>query len=150
MKRILWIFAIVLAVLAAGCAAPEPRSPDGAPGNMTMPEPVPPDLLGTWTGTMNGYDKGIGFNPHTGGTMVLTVTGQHGRVFAGTLTIMENNATLTAEGFAGTIGRDGRTITIVEEAGYCTGELISPDEMEFVYMNDGSAFSISIDSLKRG
>lgn len=150
MKRFFTFVAIVFAVLVCGCTAPGPGvSYEGGPGNATTAEPLPPNLLGTWTGTMNGYDKGIGFNPHTGGSITLTVTGQHGRVFAGNLTILEGNAALASEGFAGTIGRDGRTVTIIEESGSCTGEIISPGEMEFVYMNDGPGYSISIDSLKR-
>jgi len=146
MKRLFLFLALVFAVLAAGCTAP---SPGTVQVTMNGTEHLPPDLLGTWTGTMNGYDKGIGFNNHTGGVMVLTVTGQQGRVFAGNLTITEGDATPISESFAGTIGRDGRMIVIVEEAGYCTGEIIGPDEIEVVYANDGDNYAVSIDSLRR-
>ncbi|HOX35045.1 MAG TPA: hypothetical protein P5217_05950 [Methanoregulaceae archaeon] len=149
MMRAVVLLAIVIAVIASGCMVTEPgNSPGGIPGTTTLPEPVAPDLLGTWTGTMNGYDASTGFNPHDGGVMLLTVTGQRGRIFAGNLTITEGTTTWT-EPFAGTIGRDGRTLTIVEESGYCTGGIIGPDEIELVYANDGLGFSISIDSLRR-
>ena len=148
MKLVCLVLAMVLALLAAGCAAPSPGAPATVHEKNVTGLP-PPDLIGTWSGTMEGYDRAIGFNPHTGGIMVLAVTGQHGRVFAGNLMVMEGNATLASERFAGIIGRDGRTMVIVEETGSCTGEIIGTDEMELVYARNGNDFAISIDSLRR-
>ena len=51
---------------------------------------------------------------------------------------------------AGVVGRDNRTLTISENGGgYCTGEVLSANEIELIYMQDGSPYSISIDSFKR-
>ena len=64
--------------------------------------------------------------------------------------VFSANGTTSASGFAGAIGRDGRTLSISEEAGgYCTGEVVGEDEIELIYMEDGSPYSIAIDSFKR-
>ena len=34
--------------------------------------------------------------------------------------------------------------------GYCFGDVLGQDEIELTYMQDGSPYSIAIDSLKRG
>ena len=80
---------------------------------------------------------------------MLTVSEQQGRVFSGFITFT-SNSTVSTDNIAGVIGRDNRTLTIAErEGGYCSGEVLSPDEIELIYMQDGSPYSISIDSFKR-
>jgi hypothetical protein len=98
---------------------------------------------------MKGYDEREGFTDHPYLTAVLTVSEQHGRVFSGFITFT-SNSTVSTDNIAGVIGRDNRTLTIAErEGGYCSGEVLSPDEIELIYMQDGSPYSISIDSFKR-
>jgi hypothetical protein len=64
--------------------------------------------------------------------------------------VFRTNGTETVSGFAGAIGRDGRTFTIAEElGGYCTGEILAADEIEMIYVEDGSPYSIAIDSFRR-
>jgi hypothetical protein len=59
------------------------------------------------------------------------------------------NGTETTTGFAGSIGRDGRTLSIAEkDGGYCSGTLLATDEIELTYMQDGSPYSVAIDSFK--
>jgi ABC-type transport system substrate-binding protein len=137
------ILLTILAVIACGCTTTE-NAPDGPSAT-----PAVPDLTGTWTGTMNGYDQGTGFNDHPNGTIALVVTGQRGRIFSGLLTVTEDNATLFSGEVAGAIGREGRTFLLVEESGYGSGVILGTDEIEFTYLNDAAPFSVSIDSLKR-
>jgi hypothetical protein len=79
----------------------------------------------------------------------MIVSEQHGRLFAGDF-VFTMNGTETKSGFAGAIGRDGRTFTIAEElGGYCTGEVLAADEIELISMEDGSPYSIAIDLFER-
>jgi hypothetical protein len=135
---------LILAVLAGGCTAAAPAVPPA-------PETAPaiPDLTGTWTGPMVGYDQGSGFSDYPDLAVSMIVSEQHGRIFAGTF-VFTANGSETVSGFAGAIGRDGRTFSIAEElGGYCTGEVLGADEIEMIYGEDGSPYSIAIDSFRR-
>jgi hypothetical protein len=153
MKTAFTILLIIVAVIACGCTAAAPAAPvspavpAATPAEKTAP--YIPNLTGTWTGPMQGYDQGTGFSDYPALGVKMTVTGQKGRVFAGHI-VFTTNGTESASGFAGAIGRDGRTLSITEEAGgYCTGEVVGADEIELVYMQDGSPYSIAIDSFRR-
>ncbi|MFA5268508.1 MAG: hypothetical protein WC379_11105 [Methanoregula sp.] len=148
MKSAFTILVLILAVIACGCTASAPATaPAVTPAPTTSP--VIPDLKGTWTGPMQGYDQGTGFSDYPTLGVKMTITEQKGRVFAGDV-VFTANGTDSKSGFAGTIGRDGRTLSIAEEAGgYCTGEIVGENEMELIYMEDGSPYSIAIDSFKR-
>jgi hypothetical protein len=144
MKTALTLIALFLAVLACGCMA---AAPAALPVQTTAP--AIPNLTGTWTGPMQGYDEGSGFTDYPFLTVVITIAEQHGRLFAGDI-LFTVNGTEKKSGIAGAIGRDGRTLTITEkEGGYCIGEVLAPDEIELIYMQDGSPYSIAIDSFKR-
>jgi hypothetical protein len=135
---------LVLSVLAGGCTAAPPAVP---PAPETTP--VIPNLTGTWTGPMQGYDQGSGFSDYPDLAVSMIVSEQHGRIFAGTF-VFTANGTETVSGFAGAIGRDGRTFTIAEElGGYCAGEVLGADKSEMIYREDGSPYSIAIDSFRR-
>jgi hypothetical protein len=148
MKCVFAILVILLALLASGCTATAPATaPAVTPAPVTAP--VIPDLKGTWTGPMQGYDQGIGFSDYPTLGMKMIITEQKGRIFAGEV-VFTQNGTESKSGFAGTIGRDGSTLTIAEEAGgYCTGTVLGADEIELIYMEDGSPYSIAIDSFRR-
>lgn len=144
MKTAFAILLVIVAMIACGCTG---ASPAAVPAEKTAP--AIPDLTGTWTGPMQGYDQGTGFSDYPALGVKMTVTEQKGRIFAGQI-VFTTNGTGSASGFAGAIGRDGRTLTITEEAGgYCTGEIVAEDEIELVYMEDGSPYSIAIDSFRR-
>jgi hypothetical protein len=148
MKSAFAILVIILAILSCGCTASAPAT---AP--VVTPAPVTalviPDLKGTWTGPMQGYDQSTGFSDYPSLGVKMTITEQKGRIFAGDV-VFTSNGTESKSGFAGTIGRDGRTLTIAEEAGgYCTGTVLGADEIELIYMEDGSPYSIAIDSFRR-
>ncbi len=142
MKTALTLLAVLFAVLACGCMAAAPAASPEKPAAI-------PNLTGTWTGPMQGYDEGTGFSNYPFLSMTMTVSEQHGRLFAGTI-VFTMNGTETTSGFAGAIGRDGRTLTISEKnAGYSFGELLGPDEMELTYVHDKSPYSVAIDSFRR-
>jgi hypothetical protein len=140
---------IVIATIACGCAGTvqEDRPQPAASGSATAAGI--PDLTGTWTGPMQGYDQGTGFSDYPDFTVKMNVTEQKGRVFAGEI-LMTSNGTVSASGFAGAIGRDGKTLTITEEdGGYCTGVIVGGNEVELIYVQDGSPYSVAIDTFYR-
>jgi hypothetical protein len=152
MKIAYILLVIILAVIVCGCTASAPAAAPSAPMAQTLaaePAAAIPNLTGTWTGPMKGYDEGTGFSDYPDLKITMMVTEQHGRIFAGDLTFA-TNGTETKSGFAGAIGRDGRTLSITEEhGGYSTGEILAADEMELTYMDDNSPYSVAIDSFKR-
>lgn len=152
MKIAYTLLVIILAVVACGCATSAPAAAPSATPVQTLAGATAaaiPNLTGTWTGPMKGYDEGTGFSDYPDLKVTMTVTGQHGRIFAGDFAFATNGTVVTS-GFAGTIGRDGRTLSIAEKnGGYCTGGMLSADEMELTYMEDGSPYSIAIDSFRR-
>ncbi len=110
-----------------------------------------PDLLGIWTAKWSSYDNGIGFsNSAENESLILAISEQEERIFAGNITYQVDNDTKGSEGFAGAIGLDGKTLYIAEfDKGYCLGTMISNDEMELIYLADGENGSTAIDRLYR-
>lgn len=143
---------LILALLTAGCTSPAPAVPAPATtpaAPAATPASAIPALTGTWAGPTEGYREGTGFYNATGSDAVaLVVSEQHGRIFAGHLGFRVNGTVQTKE-IAGAIGRDGRTLTIVEKGGGYSAGTISPDGIELTYMLDSPAYSIAIDSLKK-
>jgi hypothetical protein len=141
MKIAFTVIALILVVLTCGCTA---AAPSGTPAATALP-----NLTGTWTGPMQGYDQGTGFSDYPNFTSTLVITEQRGRLFSGQI-IFSDNGTQSVSGIAGIIGRDNRTFTITEEfGGYSYGEVLAPDEIEVSYLDDGSPYSAAIDSFKR-
>jgi hypothetical protein len=124
----------------AGCTAPGTASPAAA---------TIPDLTGNWTGSPQGYIEGIGYIGSSG-TIGLQVTGQHGRIFTGNMSIVEANGSVTTREVAGAISRDGTSFTLVQsDTGYDLGTVVSDDEIELVYVSDADPATVVIDSFKR-
>ncbi|MDD1681002.1 MAG: hypothetical protein LUQ35_05280 [Methanoregula sp.] len=145
MKIALTLLILVLALLAAGCTSTAP-SPAAAAAT-TSPVPATPDLVGTWTGTMLGYEEGIGFTDYNGLPITMVVTEQEDRLFAGHLKFGNRTETLA---MAGVISRDGRTFALVENVnGYTTGELTGTDTMELTHVDDADPYSVALDTLER-
>lgn len=138
---------LVLVILVCGCTAVSPASTAPVP-SATPTAYAMPNITGTWTGTMQAYDEGTGFTDHNGETISIVVAEQHDRIFSGNL-IFEKNGTEQSEDIAGTIGRDGRTLTLIEKNGYSSGIIVSDNEIELTYMRDGPQFTTSVDSLKK-
>jgi len=110
-----------------------------------------PDLLGNWTAKWSSYDNEIGFSNSTANeSLILAVSEQEERIFAGNITYEVDNQTKGSHGFAGAIGLDGKTLHIAEfDGGYCQGTMISSDEMELIYLVDGENGAAAIDRLYR-
>jgi len=134
MKKI-WCFALlVLVFLATGICAAEV-----------------PDLLGKWTGLESWYGEVNGSAKLTeNGSLNVTVVEQKNRLFTGNLTYKLENGTEIVEGFSGAIGLDNKTLYIAEfNEGYDLGTIISDDEIELIYLQDGKMAETTIGRLHR-
>ena len=157
MKTALAILVVIIAVLVCGCTASAPSgtasSPSGIPAaagtaSATTASTLP-NLTGTWTGPMQGYEEKTGFTNYPDLTLVLAVTEQRGRLFSGHITFTENGTPSVTE-IAGVIGLDNRTFTFAEnDGGYSSGEMVGPDAMEMTYLKDGTQYSAAANSFKR-
>jgi hypothetical protein len=142
MRAIAGAVFLVLAVLICGCTTVSQE--------MRPPVPETPNLLGNWSGTMNGYMEGRGYTDFSNETITMRVTEQHDRIFSGVFVFSNRIEIWNSKTFAGVIGRDGRTLSIVEqEGGSCTGSLIAPNEIEVTYLDIGEPFMIAVDVLKK-
>jgi hypothetical protein len=106
-------------------------------------------LTGIWLGTSHGYmETGSGYSI-INGVMTMNVTTQEDRLFAGELAYVMNGTPLTKQ-FAGVIGRDGMTVGIVEfPEGFDDGMIISENEIQLVFRDDGTPSTIAIDTFRR-
>ena len=155
MKNAIIILVIIVAVLACGCIQTAPSGSASAAPSQTpadsrgLTASAQPNLIGTWTGPMQGYDEGTGFTDYPHLAIRMLVAEQHGRLFSGTLQFNDNGTEWTTE-IAGAIGRDNRTLTVTQQGGgYSFGEVVATDEIELTYVKDGSPYHIAVDSFKR-
>ncbi len=110
-----------------------------------------PNLLGKWTGLESWYGEVNGSAKLTeNASLNVTVIEQKNRLFTGNLTYKLENGTEIVEGFSGAIGLDNKTLYIAEfNEGYDLGTIISHDEMELIYLQDGKMAETTIGSLHR-
>ena len=142
------LFIIIIAVLTCGCTTPTPVAVQPTAQPTTFQITAIPNITGTWSGTMQGYEKNTGFTDYGNETMTMFVTGQQGRLFSGHYT-WTSNGTVVTEGFAGVIGPEGRTLSTAEEDdGYSSG-IISGSEIELTWHQAGPQYNVAIDTLKR-
>ena len=132
MKKI-WCLSLVLVFLATGICAAEV-----------------PNLVGKWSGVESWYGK---VNESTklieDKSLNLTVEEQKDHLFTGNMTYIENG-TKVVEGFSGAIGLDNKTLYIAEfKEGYDLGTIISNDDIELIYLEDGKMGGAEIDRLHR-
>lgn len=148
MKTAAVVLLLILAVIACGCTSQAPAAaPPVTPAAGIAP--ATPSITGTWKGLSAGYEPGVGFTDYGNSTMVMTVSDQKGRIFAGTFVFTGANGTDSIP-FSGIIGRDGRTLYIPQKTGgYSFGEILSPGEMELIYVDDGTRFTSCIDTLRK-
>jgi hypothetical protein len=148
MKIAAVVLLVILAVIAGGCTAQAPAvSP--ATTATAVSGPFPPDLTGTWKGPTVGYAQSAGFTDYGNTTMSMIVSEQKGRIFAGTFVFGNGNGTETIP-FSGVIGRDGKSLSIPQKtSGYSFGEIVAPGEIELIYVEDGTHYTSSIDTLKK-
>lgn len=116
---------ILLAFLAMGiCTAQVPK------------EQIP-NLVGNWSGSENGYFALNGSYKLIENLSVnLAIVEQKDRLFKGYLTFPSENG--TTEDLSGAIGLDNKTLYIAEfKEGYDLGTIISDNEIELIYLQDG-------------
>jgi len=144
-KTLLCAIPLLIAVLICGCTTTTPQE-------NTVVAAETPGLIGNWTGTMVGYEYGTGYTNFSGYTITMSVTEQRDRIFSGTFIFTNESGVHVWENapFAAVIGRDGRTITMIEDGGgYTSGSIISSDEIELIYADGNDPFNIAINVLKR-
>ena len=109
-----------------------------------------PNLVGNWTGSENAYAAENGsYKLSENMSVSYAITEQNDRLFTGNVTYMENGKEMV-EGFAGAIGLDNHTLYIAEfNEGYNFGTIISDDEIELIYLEDGETGKITIDKIHR-
>jgi hypothetical protein len=134
MKKIWCLALLVLVFLATGICAAEV-----------------PDLLGKWTGLESWYGAVNGSAKLTENeSLNVTVVEQKNRLFTGNLTYKSENGTEIVEGFSGAIGLDNKTLYFAEfNEGYDLGTVISDDEIELIYLQDGKMAEVTIGRLHR-
>ncbi|WP_292368601.1 hypothetical protein [Methanoregula sp. UBA64] len=143
MKLVLVAGLLIAGILIAGCTSGVPQAEQNTASTI-------PDLTGTWTGSMASYSEAEGYVSYPAGSMKMTVVNQSGRIFNGTMIFTTGNQTPEICAFAGAIGRDGKTITIVNKnGGYDTGTVVSATEIELDYVNDGTQYILSVNTLRR-
>ncbi len=115
----------------------------------TPAENVAVRLTGIWMGTSLGYmEMGSGYGMIRG-VLTMNVTTQEDRLFAGQVSYVVNETPFTKQ-FAGVIGRDGRTIETVEfPDGFGDGIVVSENEIQLVFREDGTPSTIAIDTFRR-
>jgi hypothetical protein len=110
-----------------------------------------PELVGNWTGSGAGYIEGVGYwetsNPSA---IAMIIEEQRGRLFTGRMIFNIDDGKPRVEGFSGAIALDNETLHIAEyDRGYDIGTMISPDEMELIYLEDGGNLTAAIDHFHR-
>lgn len=151
MKTAISVLILILVLLSSGCtsaSAPATPVPSATPSPMIVA--AIPDLTGTWTGPMKGFDEYAGFTSYPNFTVEIHITQQQGRLFTGTIVFMPKDGKVASTGIGGAISEDGKTFSMVEkEWGYSTGRIIGKNEVEITYLNDHTPYSVAIDSFKR-
>jgi hypothetical protein len=110
-----------------------------------------PNLVGKWVGSENGYFASNGSYMLAENLSVnLIIVEQKGRLFTGNLTYPLENGTKFTEDFSGAIGLDNKTLYIAEiKEGYNLGTIISDNEIEQIYLQDGEMGGTYINNLQR-
>jgi hypothetical protein len=128
--RTIWLFGLlILAFAVIGTSAAEI-----------------PDMVGVWAGSGPGYNERAGYAE---GGATFNITEQNGRIFAGELTY-QLNGTDVVEGFAGAIGSDDKSLYVAEFiSGYDLGTVISEDEIELIYLQDGEPAEVFMQTFSR-
>jgi hypothetical protein len=109
-----------------------------------------PNLVGNWTGIENGYFAENGSYKLFENTSInATISEQKDRLFKGNVSWTENG-TEVVDSFAGVIGLDNKTLYSAEfTEGYCVATIVSDDEIDLIYLADGTMGAASFEKLYR-
>jgi hypothetical protein len=147
--QITGFFAILILgiVLISGCTS---TAPSHAATPTTPAVPVTPNLIGTWTGTMQGYDEITGYSDWGNMTISMVVKDQQGQFFSGNLAIRINSTPVKTTPVAGIFENDGKTFFMVEENnGYTKGWIIGDNKIQLFHLDDHKPIDVAIDTLTR-
>ena len=107
------------------------------------------DLVGNWTGSTRGYvGADDAYNLVENDSISFAISEQNDRLFTGKVTYTRDGEKII-EDFAGAIGADNKTLYITESKGYGFGTIISDDEIELIYLENGETVLAAIDKLHR-
>lgn len=107
------------------------------------------DLMGNWTGSTTGYVGSNGtYNLVENDSISFAIFEQNDRLFTGKVNYTRDGEKII-EDFAGAIGADNKTLYITESKGYGFGTIISDDEIELIYLENGETVLAAIDKLHR-
>jgi hypothetical protein len=147
MKTILAILIVVTAVLATGCTTT-------TTGPVLVETSAPaadlataPDLVGTWAGTSVGHVNAKGWVD--AGSPSFEITDQRDLAFTGIKTYATLDGTKKTENISGVITRKGEIYIAELESGIVMGDLVGPDTMELVYVEDGTNAKAFLYTLNR-
>jgi len=150
--QITGFFAILILgiVLIGGCTSTAP-SHAATPTTPTTPAvPVTPNLIGTWTGTMQGYDEITGYSDWGNMTISMVVKDQQGQFFSGNLVIRINSTSVKTTPVVGIFENEGKTFFMVEENnGYTKGWIIGDNKIQLFHLDDHKPIDVAIDTLTR-
>jgi len=111
-----------------------------------------PDLVGNWTGTDVGYERGAGYYSSSTDQIILSIMEQNDRVFNGTFTAWNpvSGKVYEIEDISGVIGPDMKSIYLAEfNGGYDIGQIIDTDTLELLYLKSGENAMACIDTFTR-
>lgn len=127
--------AIVVAVFACGCTATSTGENTEAAISAPESEFVIPDITGTWTGDVSGHTKLGGFGNFNHPTFIIAE--QDGSAFYGYKEVIQSwDGQPHTENFSGVITNDGEIYISDHDIGFFIGQILSPDQIELVYMED--------------
>jgi hypothetical protein len=131
--KAIWYFALILMAFSAMCTC----------------DAKIPDLVGNWTGSMDGYILENGTVSLTkDGAINLEIAEQTGRLFYGNVSFKLNGESRIAS-IVGAIGSDNTTLCLSSSNGINLGKLNSDHEIELIYLQGGMAPEAFIDVFRR-
>ncbi len=109
-----------------------------------------PDLVGYWTGSEDAYNAENGsYKLLENLSVSLSIVEQKDRLFTGNVTYTLNETEIV-EALGGAIGPDNQTFYIAEsDKGYSIGKIVSDNEIEIIYLEDGESGWVAIEKLYR-
>lgn len=155
--KIAVILIVIGAVIFSGCtspvrigapirSAPSPARGSG-PAAGSPAVVLRPTLTGTWNGTLRGYHQETGFTGHEGENVSMVVDEQHERIFTGSLLFADTG---WRSDIAGVIGRDNRTLSILEKSGgYASGTVSDGQSIDLIALENPPAYAVAAGILNK-
>lgn len=155
MKWIAIAILLVGIILCAGCTSTSPSGPVSSTPATTPPTTSPtveaktitPNMIGIWSGNATGLSTVKGYAENF--AMKYNVTVQKGQVFAGIKEYERPDGPVLSENFTGAITSSGDIYLSDAIAGIQIGKINDPNNLEFVYLEDGADSKTMIFYLTR-